>query len=118
VTTSTPDSIAVEVIGKIIGYAVALPVVAAFTAALIFGALFYETWVAMTLWNWFAPWTLPFSLIAGVGMNMAASIIFRNSTRAKDERTTTERLTAIAEHCFGVPTTALVVGWLLHWYTR
>lgn len=52
----------------------------------------WETWVAMTIWGWFAPWPLPFGLVAGTGLNIAVSLVFRGMPRMKDERTSGEKV--------------------------
>jgi hypothetical protein len=76
---------------------------------------FYETWVAMTIWGWFAPWALPFTLVQGVGMNTAVSLITRSMTHAKDERTTVERWRALLLFYMITPTMALGFAWFIRW---
>jgi hypothetical protein len=82
-------------------------------AIVVLGMLWFETWAAMTLWGWFAPWPLPFGLAAAMGMNMAVSLIVRSATRAKDERTSLEKWQGAFEHTVVVPLCALATGWVL-----
>jgi hypothetical protein len=82
--------------------------------ALPLAGTFYETWIAMTIWRWFAPWALPFTLAQGVGMNMAVSLIFRHAPHGKDTRTEAERWGVMAMHLLILPTVTLWFAWLLH----
>lgn len=79
---SYPEAIFVTVLGVI---------VVAGVTVLLLSLQFWQTYVAMTLWRWFAPWPLPFGLVAGVGMTIAARMVFWKGASGKDERTATEK---------------------------
>jgi hypothetical protein len=80
----------------------------------------FETWVAMTIWGWFSPWALPFTLVEGTGMNMAASTVFRSRSRAdaflKEKPSTWLALKSSFSWYVGVPITALFFAWVLRFF--
>ncbi len=77
-------------------------------------AIWAETAAAMTIWSWFAPWPLPFSLAQGMGMNLAVSLVTRSATHAKDDRTAIEQCAAFVVFHFIAPAFALGLAWVIH----
>lgn len=100
----------------VISSLIALPTVIPIASPLILGLLAYETWVAMTIWSWFAPWALPFTLWQGVGMNLAASLIFRQAIHTKDERASKEKFNDAFSYAVAGPTASLILAWILRWW--
>ena len=76
----------------------------------------YETWVAMTLWNWHAPWPLPFGLVQGFALNIAVSLILRQMPRQSEERKGAKLWKEVAMFYLVGPTMVLGIGWLLLWF--
>lgn len=88
-------------------------IVAGLLAFLVAG-IAYETWVAMTIWGWFSPWTLPFTLVQAIGMNVAISLIVRQ-VKPKDDREGAALLGVAVSFYFLAPTLALGTMWCLRW---
>lgn len=98
---------------KVLAWVVLLPFIVAF----IIACLAWETWCAMTLWNWFAPWPLPMNLPAAMGMNVAVSLIVRGATKAKDERSHSEQFRDLCLFYGFAPAVALLIGVVLRWWS-
>lgn len=81
-------------------------------AILLFIAIGYETWAAMTIWGMFAP-PLPFNLVTGMGLSIAVSLIFRQMPRCEDTYDTWEMGKKWAQFYLLSPTIALLAAWAL-----
>lgn len=98
-------------------HALAMALMAPWVIALLLGlstlGLVYETWAALTILAWFAPWPMPVTFWQAVGINAAVSLVVRHGKRGKDDREASELLRDSMAHWFIVPTTLLASMWVL-----
>lgn len=90
---------------NLLAYILAAPVV----GFIMIPFLAYETWAAMTIWSWFSPWELPFTLVQGIGMNLAVSLCVRQGRHTSDDRTDETKILDGLMFYLVTPTLALAI---------
>lgn len=97
---------------KAIGVLALIPVATLFTLS----CCVFETWCALAIWRWFAPWPLPLTLVQATGMNIAVSLVVRQMQRGKDERSLGRIGADTITHGFIAPLIMLFAAWMLRFW--
>lgn len=82
-------------------------------AVIVLPGLFVRAWAGTVIWNWFAPWPMPLSLVQIAGLMLAYGVVFARDSGYKDERTLSEKAAGYLAVNAVLPICALAVGWLL-----